>query len=145
MDVTFRRAVEAVIRRWLGVWENWTPIVEQPTAVTATIVEAKYCLVGQICHIYASLLVTGAGTGNNPIIVAGLPVDAQIGCVQELCIGSAEIKDAGNLYYHAAVMVHAAEAVKFLDSGQADYVGVAPNYALANNDVISFSATYRIA
>lgn len=141
----FRRTVENIVRAMVP-WQDWTPTVDQAGAVAVTVSEAKYTLLGLAVRLYCRLAVTGAGTGNNVIIVAGIPTAIRLAYTgTDYCLGSAVILDSGIAYYHAGVVPQSATSVKFAADAQGNYVGAAPNFALANGDSISFTATYRIA
>lgn len=127
-------------------WADWTPTVTQSVSVTVTVTEAKYAIIGKVCHIYAKLAVTGAGTAGNGIQVDGVPAAAQSAVTgTRFVVGVFAIADSGTTDYAGSVLATAAGQFKFLSDGNGDYQGVAPSWALANNDTINFSATYRIA
>lgn len=127
-----------------GEWADWTPTLTQGGTVSLTIQEAKYSIVGRVCHVYARLTATAGGTVSNVINVGGLPYSlAYTGDV--FAVGSAFILDAGTVLYHAAAAPASATTLKFGVSGLTDYLGTTGGYTLANNDIVSFTATYRIA
>lgn len=130
-----------------GRWVDWTPTVTQSGAVTVTVTEAKYCLIGKVCHIYAKLAITGTGTGANAITVGATPVAAQpaVAAGEGMVHGQAWVQDAATAnYYGLAVNSSAADWI-FVDTNTRGYIGTNPNFALANTDKIFFSATYRVA
>lgn len=57
----------------LGVWQNWTPVITQSGTVTTTINQARYTKIGRLVVAYATLTVTGSGTGANDVVLSGLP------------------------------------------------------------------------
>ena len=131
----------------LGAWRDWTPTVTQSGAVTVTVTEAKYCLVGKVCHIYAKLAVTGTGTGANAIVVGATPVAAQpaVAAGEGMVHGQAWVQDAGAANYYGLAVNSSGANWIFPDTNTREYIGVDPNFALANGDKIFFSATYRVA
>jgi hypothetical protein len=129
----------------IPTWADWTPTVTQSGSVAVTVTEAKYCLVGNICHIYARLVVTGSGTAANKISIGGQPAAART-TVTNLCIGSFWIWDASTgLHYSGGLFAPSATEWRMPGWGLADGWGYAPNVALAAGDMISFSATFRVA
>jgi hypothetical protein len=125
-------------------YTDWTPTVTQSGSVAVTVNEAKYSLVGKVCHIYAKLTVTGSGTITNAIVIGGLPVDSADTNVDS-CKGSFMLKDIAAAYYVGSLVIASASTCKLLTDGSGDYVGITPNFALASGDLISLSATYRVA
>lgn len=169
ITLQFRRAVEQVVARLFGAteghdhsgvdwegpkvtggnvdatWVDWTPTVTQSVAVSVTVTEAKYCLIGKVCHIYAVLAVTGAGTSGEVIKVAGLPTAAQPAIYGRLPAGTGYCNDAGVAEYAATVIPNAANDIWLVDTKTQAWVGTSPAFALANTDKINFSATWRVA
>lgn len=150
----FRRAVEAVIKPLLQiakmsdyiVWTDWTPTVTQnAVSVSCAVTEAKYCVIGKVCHIYARLVITGTGTAANKISIGGQPAAART-TVTNLCIGSFWIWDESTgLHYSGGLFAPSATEWRMPGWGSVDGWGYAPNVALAAGDMISFSATFRVA
>jgi hypothetical protein len=133
----------------LGVsaWTTWTPTITQSGAVAATVTKARYKIVNKICHVEVLLAVTAAGTGNNPIYIAGQPAAMQSVWIGYWAVlGTGMIQDAGTAYYVGAVLAVAATQWAFMrDGASAGYIGQDPNFALANTDAIAINATYEVA
>ena len=55
----------------ISAWVDWTPTVTQSGSVTVTVTRAKYKLINKVCHLNVLLAITGAGTANNAIVIAG--------------------------------------------------------------------------
>lgn len=130
----------------LAEWTDWTPTVTQSGAVTVTVTEAKYSIIGDVCHIYAKLAVTGTGTANNAIVIGGQPAAAQP-AVTGITPGTGTVSDSGIGTYPGLLQLVGATDFRLLDTTGAayDYIGISPNFALANGDTIEFSATYRVS
>ena len=144
-----KKRIEQVVRAFFGwqTWTDWTPTVTQDVAVAATVTEAKYTVIGKVCHIYARLAITGAGTGNNPILISGYPTAVTPAWKdQDASVGTCMIVDNGTGLYPGMVTTDGTGANFVLrDANTGAPLGQAPNFALANNDSIGFSATYRVA
>jgi hypothetical protein len=125
-------------------WTNWTPTITQGGSVAITITEAKYCFIGKVCHIYGYLTVTGSGIGGNVIVIGGQPTAVQPARTN-IPIGTAYLIDAGVGYYMGNVIDVSATGWQIMVGSTNSVAGVIPNYALANGDLIMFSATYRVA
>ncbi len=126
-------------------YTDWTPTVDQGGAVNVTVDEAKYALIGKICHVQAKLTVTGAGTGGNSIIIGGQPAAIQPALTSGAPAGTGIVVDTGTASYPGILSIVGATTWYIIDAGTRNYVGLNPNIALGNTDVILFSAVYRVA
>jgi hypothetical protein len=125
-------------------YTDWTPTVTQGVAVTITVNEAKYCIIGKVCHYYADISIKGPGTSGNDIVISGLPAAARPAWLGAIPVGPARMVDAnpGTLYVGALIIISATTFKVSVDRmGQA---GTNPNFALANGDDLRFSGTHRI-
>ena len=165
ISYAFRRAVEQAVARFfagttghrhdgtdgqgplLATWQPWTPTVTQGGSVACTVTEARYCLIGKVCHCYAHLAITGAGTIDNVIRVANLPVAATPAYIggDEVPIGVGHVLDAGTKRY--PVLAYAdSEGIRFQWPADGSYLGTDnAKFALASGDRIGVTATYRVA
>ena len=137
----FRRAVEKVIAT-MGAWSDWLPTVTQSGNVTVTVNGARYCIIGKLCFLQANLTITGSGTGGNAVLIGNLPATLS---ATAMVVGSAKVNDTGTATYAPVVMNAGATALSFFVGGETASLGVTPNFALANNDSIQFSAICEIA
>ena len=131
---------------WLAAMVDWTPTVTQSGAVSVSITYAKYLRLGNLALVMMWLTCTNAGTGNNDIVVGGIPAAIAPANTGTPCVGVATVRDAGTGFYNGNVMPASASTVKFVTpqtSGGA-YIGKTPNFALANTDEISFVAMWPI-
>ena len=128
-------------------WSTWTPTVTQSGAVAATVTRARYKIVNKICHTEVSLALTAAGTGNNIIVIAGQPSAIQASYLHAngFPVGICAVIDSGTAAFAGTVNVIAATQWQFRYSNGNGYIGVDPNFALANGDFILFTATYEVA
>lgn len=124
-------------------WTDWTPTVTQSGAVTVTVNEAKYAVIGKVLHLYAKLTVTGPGTGANAIVIGGLPIALAYGGV-DTAIGTGVVVDTGTANYTGALVAASVTTLKIVSHSNG-YIGVYPDFALAATDVITLSGTYRVA
>lgn len=125
-------------------WADWTPTVTQSVSVTVTVTEAKYAIIGKVCHIYAKLTCTSAGTAANDIIIGGQPAAAQP-AVTGLDAGVGHVLDNGSANYRGILNIRGTTDFRLIDTSSRVEIGTNPNFALANTDTIDFSATYRIS
>lgn len=138
----FRRAVEQVLYG-ASAWHDWVPGFTQGTAVNVTAHEARYCLVGKVCHIYAHLTLTSAGTAGNWMALFGIPAAARPAYYNWLfAAGSFVYFDNDTGYRAGAAVINSAGWFTFL-CGDGSWMG--DRETAANGDEIGFSATYRVA
>ncbi len=144
MSYQLKRLVERVVNA-MTAWQSWTPSLTQSGAVAATVTRARYRRVGNRVDLDVDLAVTAAGTGAQIISIGNLPV-AIVGASAWKATGAALIVDTGTGLYNATVVAYSATTLYFSATGAGNnYVGQAPNFALANGDFISFQASYEIA
>jgi hypothetical protein len=126
-------------------WTDWTPTVTQSGAVTATVTMARYARVGNVVHVEAYLAITGAGTTANSITIGNLPVNVANPAAWRV-VGAGSVVDVSVGPYSGSVVATGAATLAFVISGAGNgYLGAGPAFALANGDIISFSATYEAA
>lgn len=130
-----------------GRWVDWTPTVTQGVGVAVTVAEAKYCIMGKVCHINALLAVTSGGTSGGHIIIGSIPLAAQPAMPpsgNSPPFGNGHVSSGGTNYLG---MVYASAATQFRmwDPGTRAIVGSNPAFALANGNTINFTAAYRVA
>ena len=145
-DMNAVQTAAVAIETALGVaaWVDWTPTIAQSGAVTVTITTAKYKIINGIVHIEVSLTVTGAGTGNNAIVIGGQP--AAIQGTTNSVIGIGVIVDFGTQLYIGAIIIAGATNWQiFRDGGGGSAIGINPNFALAVDDSIRLQASYKVA
>ena len=131
-----------------SAWNTWTPTITQSGAVAATVTRARYKIVNKICHTEVSLAVTAAGTAANAIVIGGQPAAIQPSYSYTpggFPIGVAQVVNAGTATYVANVATLTATTFQFRAGATDNWVGVNPNFALANGDFIFFTATYEVA
>ena len=130
-------------------WTDWTPTVYQSTtSVNVTVTEAKYALVGKVCHIYAVLAITGDGVAANAIQVRGIPAAAACAEPAGMIVGTGWVYDSSaTTIYIGAAQWNTATANHFrvIASGNSSAIGATPDIQLANGDTVRICATYRIS
>lgn len=138
-----RQVEDMNTRNQSPAWTDWTPTVTQSGSVAVTVTEAKYCIIGAVCHIYALLTVTGTGTSGFTIVVQNLPFSIlPYETAGLLSLGTAMIADAGSGVHSALAVGYFSTSFIFWDVNSGTWVG--SSFALASGDLIQFSATYRI-
>jgi hypothetical protein len=137
----FRRMVEQVVRAMVSR-VDFTPSVTQGVGVTLTAYYSWYIRLGPLVIVASQLAITSAGTGGQPIVIGGLPPGAApMNVTSDPVIGAAQIIDAGVGYYEGNLTVKSASEFRMIPH-TGNYFGVIPNFALAANDVISFTGVY---
>ena len=129
-----------------GRWVDWTPAVTQSGAVTVTVTEAKYCVIGKVCHVYANLAITGTGSAGS-VISCSLPVACAASATHSPGVAAGMYYDNPTRDYPLVVRVTSATTVAFatVSADGNGWLGITPSFAAANTDELSFSATYRVA
>lgn len=126
-------------------YTNWTPTITQGVAVSVTVTEAVYSIIGETCHVQVKLAVTGAGTAGQQIVIGGMPTVAQPALFGAgVVAGTAHVLDSGTTNHTGDLMATSATQFKILVDENDDYLGATPSFALASGDTIGFSATYRV-
>lgn len=130
----------------LGAWTTFTPQVYQNGNVTSSNTYCQYIRIGDVVIVRALLSVTSAGSSGQKILVKDMPVSiANHSTTGIYVLGVGGVLDSGATIYAPAVCAHDATTVSFFADGAADFLGVSPAWALANNDTISFTITYKAA
>lgn len=128
-------------------WQPWQPTITQlASGIGRTINYARYAILAQTVIIQVRMTLTGTGTANNAIIITNQPTviqPANVGIAAT--IGVATIFDSGVGYYAGSLLAIGAADFRIVAHGQANYVGITPNFGLAANDIISFQAVYERA
>lgn len=120
-------------------WADWTPTITQSVSVSFTNNFSRYAVIENTVIVRASLTVTSSGTGNNSIVIGGIPENA---ADNSGIAGTMAILDNGTAYYVGALFI---SGTTFLGRAHAlgSAFGVAPNFALASGDIIYLVATYE--
>lgn len=132
-----------------GSWATWTPIVEQggSTPTLAANTNTRYEKSGKTVVAAASMTMSSAGSAGNDIICS-IPVNAAFSLTY-LPIGQFIYVRSGIICYTGNVEVDSSQPgfVRFMVNGNASpvYIGSAPSFAVANNDVLGFTVTYQAA
>lgn len=136
--------LDALVNPEVGRWLDWTPTVTQSGNVTynAGTSFARYLLIQNTVLFRANLAITGTGTTANTITIGGLPYS--ISNVAGI-VGTIQILDSGTAFYVGALGVSSATSMAGRAHGLGSAIGVTPNFALANNDVIGIVGMYERA
>lgn len=130
----------AVTGTTFGAWTAFTPTVNQPTALTFTINNCRYLLVGKDFRLQMTLTVTQAGTTANDIVIANLPVSGFYASAAA-CVGNFQYR--GATYRAGAAILATANTLKLQVDNNVGFLGTAPALALANGDTISIKASFE--
>lgn len=128
-------------------WTDWTPTVTQSGDVTFTTTYCQYLLVGKLAHVRGQLTITGSGTTANAIVIGNIPsAVAPLDVGSYSLVGVGYVRKAGVDRYTGGLHAESSSTFRiYLNAAGGNPIGINPNIALANGDVISFSAAYRIA
>jgi len=132
----------------LGALATYVPELDQgvTTNIANTVVWANYTQIGHMVVVHVRLLVTGSGTAGSGIKVA-LPVPVKT-TVSLFGVGSSFIRDASaGADYRGVGIVGNDSMISFRrgDTTVQSDIGVDPNIAVANGDIIAFGVTYEAA
>lgn len=131
---------------------TWTPVVTQSSAITKTIVEARYKIVDQLCVFWVDLSLTSAGTSANDITMT-LPVTAVGHGANAVIGGGVFIDTSATTTYHVDLQLASTTTVKLMaNAGTGGTLGqtlvAAPAttaIAVASGDFLRVSGLYVIA
>lgn len=129
-----------------GTWQNWTPIIKQPSALGFTNTRSRYCQMGKLVHFMTYMTVTAAGVINNAINVS-VPVPMVAGStnlvVGHFWVSASQISPPNVAGIVVAVDVN---SVQLIMGGQpSNFVGATPSFALASGNLVMVSGTYEAA
>ena len=125
---------------------DWTPTITQSGDVTFTNNGAKYSVENGIAFLTASMTITGTGTTANAVIIAGWPTSiAPTATGTSGHTGTAVIFNSGTAFYVGACVFSSSTNIKFVVHLAVDFVGIAPGFALASPDTITFTIIYQLS
>ncbi len=126
-------------------WVTFAPTVTQSGAVSLTVTFARYIVLANTVIVQARLAITGAGTGNNAIVIAGLPTAILPGntVASEHVVGTGLVNDVGTLFYQGALVYVGVNDFRMQAHGVTGVIGITPNFALANGDFIGFQGSWE--
>lgn len=142
-----QQQLDGLIKPEVSRWSAWTPTFTQSVAVTATINYARYTVIGWTVHLVGNITFTSGGTAGNNIIMGGLPVNNAnvFGADVYNVAGHFFYLDSGTASYNGHVYGRANNNVAFIDWSTNSFLGISPNFAIANNDRLGFNITYEKA
>jgi hypothetical protein len=124
---------------------TYTPVLTQNGTRAATVQYAKYQRIGNKVTVQVRLLITAAGQSGFAVKVT-LPLTAEANIVNaQQSVGDFIYLDAGVALYAGSVSLVSSTEVQFCVNNTADFFGVFPSVATANNDQVSFTMTYEVA
>ena len=126
-------------------WRDWTPTVTQSGSVTVTVTYARYIVLARTVITQAQLSITGSGTGNNAIVIGGVPsvIQPANNSGNTAVIGSALVFESGVGFWGGALVAFGASDWRITHGGNTSWVGITPNFGLSASDTIGFMATYE--
>ncbi len=143
---SLQKQVDALVKPEVNRWMDWSPTFAQGVAVNATINYARYTVIGNVVHIICKVTFTSAGTGGSLISLSDLPYgNANATNEFQGVIGFFEYTDTGTANYLGFVYSTASTGGAFLDSVTKNFLGINPNFAVANTDEFGFNLTYEKA
>lgn len=129
-----------------AAFSTYTPTLTQSGAVTKTTTRAAYSKIGRQVTVGVNLALTGAGTGNNAILL-GLP-EASVAMTADIdVLGNGIYFDSGVATYPLVVRWRSTTTVSFqrTDATPTNVFGIDPNFACASGDVLTATLTYEAA
>lgn len=131
----------------LGAWTAFTPTLTQSVTVTKTITVARYFKIGRMVDVEVALVVTGAGSATQPILI-GLPVAAAFAGDLPAGVGMVVDSSVGGVYAGEA-LINSANAIYLMSTsvttgailGQAAPMAA----ALAAGDSVRYKIRYESA
>lgn len=139
--------IEAFVAYGGATVTSFTPTLTQSGAVTKTVSYARYVVLPAIdlVFVHMRLLITGAGTVGNDIVVGNLPAAiAIINANDDFSdlLGEFIYLDNGSTLYAGSVYAASTTTVKFMVSGSAAAMGTSPSFACANTDKLGLRLMY---
>lgn len=126
-------------------WTAWTPTITQGVGVTITVTRARYTVIGGLVVIQGQVVATSAGTATQPIVIGGIPAGIlPAGVTVSTPIGVGTVLDQGVGIYAGILRTPSSTTFDIIYPSTNNIIGITPNFALANTDIISFRATYEI-
>jgi hypothetical protein len=123
-----------------GALTDWTPVIMQGVTVASTTIYAKYCRIGPLMYICASVAIVGAGTSGAAVFVTGMPDNpAYIGG-----FGIGLVENAGTAFYAGEAECNTNGTIGFICHLEISAIGIDPNFALASGDGLYFFAVYPV-
>lgn len=129
-----------------GAWTDFTPGVTQSSALTVSVVFARYAIFGKTAIVQMQISISSAGSAGSAVVVTGIPAAIQPKQTgTEVVCGSAVYLDSGTSYYNGHAIAASSTTMKLLVGERADYLGSSPNIAAASGDKVMVVAVYEIA
>lgn len=128
------------IKEYIGIWQDWTPIINQGTAldIAHTSVYSRYVQIGQTVIVKCLLEITGAGS-TGEITIEGLPVAATASLSAYGSAGVGNVVNSSVGTYPGQVEFTGTNSVNF-----AGWALLSPiEFILAAPDRITFTLTYE--
>jgi hypothetical protein len=131
----------------IGVWDSYTPTLDQNGTRSATINYAEYVVINKLCFANIDLTCTTSGSAAN-IITVSLPVTANSSTTFRVYGSGSFFDDSANDVVLLTAIHNSTTTVRFYAEATANRLsgfGADPSLALAANDVISINLVYETA
>jgi hypothetical protein len=130
----------------VGTPATWAvgAITQAASTPAFTTNSARQITIGKFALIEMSVTFTGAGTAGSAIVVT-LPAGLTLASSGASCIGSFTYNDISAAIYTGSTQFATTTTLQFIASGNSNYLGAAPNFAIANGDSISFTIMVELA
>jgi len=128
-----------------GAWTNSTVTLTQGVAISLTPNWCRWAQYGKLVVVDVDVNITSAGTAGSQIqanLNAGIPAPLNSGSY--IAKGVYMYIRTGTAFYCGTALM-ATRTVSFVDSGQGNFIGGAPSFAVANGDGLSFQVFYETA
>lgn len=132
----------------LGDVSTWTPTATQSGAVALTVNNAESVVEGRFAKLSAKVTFTAAGTAGNQIIIAGIPSALAVKAswvTNNIPVGVFWFNDQSVGLYSGVLVPLTSTTFGLYANGNASAVGITPNFAIANTDVMYMALDYPFA
>jgi hypothetical protein len=130
----------------VGAPATWTvgAITQAASTPAFTTNSARQITIGKFALIEMNVAFTGAGTAGSAIAVT-LPAGLTLASSGAGTLGSFTYNDISTTIYTGSVLFATTTTLQFIASGNANYLGATPNFAIANGDSLSLTVMVELA
>jgi hypothetical protein len=141
--------MRAIVAADLPLATAWTPAVgcvgQNISTPTFTVGAARVVQHGKLAWFWCNMTFTSAGTAGSTILFT-IPAGLTLATAASFpCIGTFIYVDSGTANYVGAVQVQTTTQLAFIAHNNNGGIGLGPNFAIANGDVLSFTCQAELA
>jgi len=133
--------------QWTGtVFTAFSPTIAQNgSAVTATVLNARYLALGKLAVVLMAFQITAAGTVGTDISIESVAAAVAPKSTSNAVVGSGVYQRVAGNAYPCAVMATSATQMKMMAGPSNTFLGNSPSFATANGDLLLVTLSYEIA